>query len=595
MDAVPKYNFSSFLNDAEALLVVPPFADIRWPSLALHILQACAKKAGLRVEVFYANLALASWIHPDIYRQICEKGNIGESIFARHAYGENLAEFVNYIELETKEGITGIDSFLDDWIRNLSTAIFKYHYKVFGCTTSFEQTNASITLINFAKVLHPEIITIVGGANCQDNLAEGILLLSDKIDYVFSGESEITFPEFLQKVATGLLPNEPVIRERLCDLNEIPFPDYSDYIKQLQFFLPDWESGKKYSLTYETSRGCWWGKKHRCRFCGTFGVMKYREKHPDKIIQELRYMTESCSQKHILMTDCIMPFQYVKNLLPKLASDLPHLDIFYEMKTNTTFEQLNLMKKAGINKTQPGIESLSSSLLRKMNKGVSARQNIALLRNCISLGISCAWNFLYGFPNDTEDDYLVMKPLLPLLVHFQPPFRYSQMVLARFSPYYNSPEEFGIEDIQPLSICKSWYPHNIAPKVVYNFEGKYEYFSRPDKPLMQELQRQIEKWQGLWKEKVIPRLKIVTTLKGKYLLIDTRGLDRPLVQSISENQVQAVLFDHPIKDIPEKIREAIKWGLDNKLVVMVDSWYITLVTAEPGLISALKEDTNGSL
>lgn len=591
MVSIPEYDFSTILNDADVLLIVPPFAEFRWPSLAVHILQACAKRAGFTAQVFYANLALAALIHEDIYQQICDRGALGEAIFARHAYGKKLADFIGKVEEGAfKESIVEIEGVLDGWIRNLMTEILKYRYRVLGCTTSFEQTNSSIALVNFVKQLRPEIITVLGGANCQDILAEGILLLSDKIDYVFSGESDFTFPNFLKEIIGGILPKERIIREQLYDLNEIPAPDYSDYIRQLQLFLPDWESKKKYSLMYETSRGCWWGKKHHCRFCGTFGVMKYREKTPDRIIHDLRYLTESNHQKRIIMTDCIMPFQYFKNLLPKLASQFSHLDIFYELKANATFEQLLLLKKAGINRIQPGIETISSSLLKRMNKGVLARQNIALLRNCTSLGISCAWNFLYGFPNDTEDDYLLMQPLLPLLTHLYPPLRCSHVVLARFSPYYNFPEKFGIKNIQPASFYKSWFPTKVLSKVASVFEGEYKYFSRPDNPLIQELRGQIEKWQALWKNEVPPKLKIITTLKGKYLLIDTRGLSQPLVRTVSEKQVLAVLFDRPMNTVPNELQKEINWGLENKLVVTVDSWFISLVTAESGLIITLKKE-----
>ena len=88
----------------------------------------------------------------------------------------------------------------------------------------------------------------------------------------------------------------------------------------------------------------------------------------------------------------------------------------------------------------------------------------------------------------------------------------------------------------------------------------------------------------------LPKLKIVITLKGKCLLIDTRGLVQPLVQTISEKKARAVLFDRPINAVPDEIREEIDWGLKNKLMVTVDSWYVSLVTADPGLINALKKE-----
>ena len=48
------------------------------------------------------------------------------------------------------------------------------------------------------KALSPKTTTLLGGANCEGEMAEGILSLSDAVDHVFSGESEASFAAFLQ-------------------------------------------------------------------------------------------------------------------------------------------------------------------------------------------------------------------------------------------------------------------------------------------------------------------------------------------------------------------------------------------------------------
>ena len=590
MLTIPNYNFSNILTNADALLIVPPFAELKWPSLALHILQACAKKAGFSVKVFYANLAMAAWIQEDNYQYICEKRFLGETIFSRNAYSEKFIDIFSRIEPGSfKDCLIEIENHIDAWIKCLIDEILKHQYKVIGCTTSFEQTNSSIALINQVKRSHPEIITILGGANCQEVLAEGILSLSNNIDYVFSGESEIVFPEFLKDILNGTTPKNRIIHEQLCDLDDIPVPDYSDYICQLDYFSSNWKFKKrKYYLSYETSRGCWWGRKNRCNFCGTFGVTKYREKSPEKVIQDLSYLIKSFGIKQIFMTDCIMPYNYYKTLLPKVASLFQDIQIFYELKSNTTFEQLVLLKKAGVKRVQPGIESLSSSLLKRMNKGVFARQNISLLRNAKSLGISCYWNFLYSFPDDTEDDYKEICSLLPLMVHLEPPLHYSALVLTRFSPYFNYPNKFGIKNITPQSKYKCCFPSNSIEKVASEFDGEYESFSKQNQSLMSEIRQKIEKWQELWKSKQLPKLELVVNSKGKYLLIDTRGLGEPLVQTITPKQAMVILFDRPVDSSQKGLDEEINWGLNHKLLITIDSWYISLVTAAPELINEIK-------
>ena len=53
----------------------------------------------------------------------------------------------------------------------------------------------------------------------------------------------------------------------------------------------------------------------------------------------------------------------------------------------------------------PGIESLSTPILRLMDKGVTALQNIRLLKLCSEFGIQPLWNIMYGFPGEPPDEY----------------------------------------------------------------------------------------------------------------------------------------------------------------------------------------------
>ncbi len=78
----------------------------------------------------------------------------------------------------------------------------------------------------------------MGGANCEQKMAKGILSLSDKIDYVFSGKSECSFPNFLKDVFTTNLPENKVIQSgEPVNVEDIPVMDYTHYYEQLHHFL----------------------------------------------------------------------------------------------------------------------------------------------------------------------------------------------------------------------------------------------------------------------------------------------------------------------------------------------------------------------
>ena len=81
------------------------------------------------------------------------------------------------------------------------------------------------------------------------------------------------------------------------------------------------------------------------------------------------------------MVDNIMPHSYFSSVLPRVAAEVPGLHIFYEQKANLTLSKIELLKQAGVAVIQPGIEALSTPLLKLMKKGVRASQNLALLRS----------------------------------------------------------------------------------------------------------------------------------------------------------------------------------------------------------------------
>jgi magnesium-protoporphyrin IX monomethyl ester (oxidative) cyclase len=50
------------------------------------------------------------------------------------------------------------------------------------------------------------------------------------------------------------------------DLDGLPYPTFDDYFAQLR--TTSFAKRVLPALVMETSRGCWWGAKHHCTFCG---------------------------------------------------------------------------------------------------------------------------------------------------------------------------------------------------------------------------------------------------------------------------------------------------------------------------------------
>jgi ribosomal peptide maturation radical SAM protein 1 len=439
------------------------------------------------------------------------------------------------------------------------------------------------------------VTTIIGGANCEGEMAEGIRSIAPFIDYVFSGESEHTFPEVLRGLAGGEPPAGRIIQGKPCnEMDGIPPLDYDEYFEQRAAYLSRADDAVvgKASVPYESSRGCWWGQKHHCTFCGLNGEgMAFRSRSPDRVIDELRALAARYRPASIDMADNIMPHTYFSTVVPRLARELPGLNIFYEQKANLPRERLVLLKQAGIHSIQPGIEALSSELLTHMRKGTTARQNVALLRDARGVQINLSWSLLWGFPGDRPAWYEETLTILPLLHHLQPPGVFGRVSFDRFSPYFNQAEQFGISDLRPFLGYRDFLPTGAeVEKVAYHFTGTYRCAANEAPDLMRAINQAVGAWQAAWTGRQPPELRI-RKYAGVFCLVDTRGLpgSRPM-ETLSAHEALRLLESEPYDDSPEQ-RSLIR----RNLALRLDGDFVPLAVADQSIFRRLKEAVASTL
>ena len=601
-------SLASHLVDADALIIIPPFAGLDRPSLGAHVLQACAREHGFDVRVLYANILLAHEMGELDYEAICFASTsnlLGERFFAPAAYGAPREVYTgaqgskrkrrnpeNHIPPMGWEKFSAWAGAADSWAEAVAGEVTKRQFKVIGCTSTFEQTAASIALLTHIKRIRPDAIAIMGGANCEGAMAEGIRSLTSVVDFVFSGESEVTFPAFLQSLKDDVLQKSPVIEGSPCrTMDAVPTPDFSEYYAQLGSFLPDSEIAKSGNmwLPYESSRGCWWGEKHHCTFCGiNGGGMVFRQKTPDRVISELQKLLKEHPTNKVCMVDNIMPHDYFDELLPRMAEEVPDLHMFYEQKANLTFERVSSLKSAGVQVIQPGIEALSTPLLRLMKKGVSAAQNIALLRYARIVDLSVNWNLLYAFPGDRLEWYEETVKLLPLLTHLNPPTGLCHLSVDRFSPYFERPADYNIRSLRAMAPYFDVLPSHVDQhQVAYHFEGDYDSESRENPAVVTAMEAGIKTWREQWQpaEAPLPALEIAPLSNDLFLVADTRGLpDSQEFEFVNLARASVGLVGRtPLADPDD-----IEWALRRRICVELDGHIVPLATAPSGVLSSLE-------
>jgi ribosomal peptide maturation radical SAM protein 1 len=588
---------------AEVVIVVPPWAELNWPSLSAHILQAVGVQEGIEVAVLYANLYFGARVGQGAYEVIAygpRGALLGEGLFSARAFGlpplierggKALAAELARLEVPLGEAqLTEYESIATGWVDDVAELIASARPRLVGATTGFEQTSASIAILDAVKARTPDVTTIIGGPNCEGEMAEGVASLPSHVDHVFSGEAEVTFREFLRSWRQGNARSWPrVIRgSGPASMDAVPTPVYSHYYQQRAKWLPV-TPGKERNvwLSYETSRGCWWGAKHHCKFCGLNGRgMALRAKSPSRVLAELKELVSRHPSTSVWMTDNIMPFAYFRALLPRLASELPGLRIYWELKANLSLDKVSTLKAAGLGCMQPGVESLSTPLLKRMDKGVSAAQNVALLRYNRALGVPDTWNILYGFPGDGREDYETQIALIPRLHHLHPPAFLTSVSLDRFSPYYDDAEHYGVRAVRPRQAYYWTFPSAADIRsLAYHFVGDYRSVITEAPELVNELERAYVGWRDAWdtgQGKPPPALSVAELSSNVYSLIDTRpGVRQPRISFIDERQAREALAGRTRAGSP---RSTAKWALEREVVVEVDNEYVPVATAEPALL-----------
>ncbi len=501
---------SDKVGTPKIVLVNMPFSIIQTPSLGAGLLKASLHDAGIGCEVLYLNLRFARRLGMELHDELTWFPShllVGEWLFAEQLWGENPERDAAYRDLVCdfnrnnsqarhddqavrqmlQDGRQHANEFVSEIINDVDWTAFP----VVGFSSRFQQQIASLALARRIKRDHPDHFVIFGGPNCEAEMGDAMLQGFDFVDAICNGEGDLNFTPFIQQwlegdrqpVVPGIklrtkndVANQSTGQCRVRDLDALPLPDFDDYFRELD--SAPWRESMKVAIPFEASRGCWWGEKHHCTFCGLNGLgMDSRNKSADRVLDEIRFLLDRYGSysNRLVAVDNILPHQYFKTLFPRLE-DLD-VDLFFEVKANLNQRNLATLQRAGVRIIQPGIESLSTPTLRLMRKGTTALQNVMLLRLCAEYDIIPYWNYLAGFPGESDEDYTQAADLIDAIPHLWPPNagEIIEVRFDRFSPYFSTPGEFGLSDLRPYPAYHLVYDgleDELIADLAYFFEAR---------------------------------------------------------------------------------------------------------------------------
>lgn len=125
--------------------------------------------------------------------------------------------------------------------------------------------------------------------------------------------------------------------ERIA-MDDVPLPDYDEYFERLAATSFHGDVRPHVSLLYESGRGCWWGERSTCTFCGLNALnMAFRSKQTERVERDLNELATRYRRLSFQIVDNIVAPKYFDDLFPRLAAAGHDFGFFVETKSNLTW------------------------------------------------------------------------------------------------------------------------------------------------------------------------------------------------------------------------------------------------------------------
>lgn len=534
-------------------LVVMPFAAADRPSLAAGLLQAALKKRGIACDTKHFHVTLARLMGHADYRYFVNETSVSvlsaEWAFSQAMFGESLSTWESY-EREVldarhwgapkhgRERVLALRALAPMLLHIALRSNDWSAYDLVGFTSSFEQVMPSMALARMIKEKHPGVKIAVGGASFESGMGRPYIENFEFLDYVSNGEADLSFPELCARLRDGNPEVPPGFFYRsggrvmespragmttVEALDQLPTPDYHDFFRVARATFGD--GALRAWIPVEASRGCWWGAKMHCTFCGLNGnTMSFRAKSARRVLEETDELCARHGPEPLQFADNILGFEHLAEVMPAWIARGDKRYKFFEIKSNMKREQILQMHAAGVASVQPGVESFSDKTLGLMRKGVSGAQNVAVIRWCAEIGMECLWNGLFGFPGEDVDEVPWMVSLFRDMVHLPPPTACAVIRMDRFSPNFERSRELGFTKVEPMPAYRHVlpFPEEAVSRAAYYFRYEHPSFEAAVEKGQALIHAQWA-WAALHREGKQGELRVVAGEKGRHDLVDTRA------------------------------------------------------------------------
>jgi ribosomal peptide maturation radical SAM protein 1 len=534
-------------------LVSMPWAIFNRPSIQLASLQSFTEQqSSYTVDTFHPYLAVAARLGVELYHEIARSGWAGEALFSALLYPEKFDDtkklFLDEISPSTRKDVdfesltTTTENCCNNWLssRDLS------QYGLLGFSICFSQLLPSLFMAKLVKAKYPSLPIVFGGSSCSGEPGRSLLDQFPQIDYVIDGEGE----QRLLALCDNMYNKES---REICGLHSrhrrqataqpigplkmdaLPIPDYSSYFREVGKIFPN--SPFIPLLPVEFSRGCWWNK---CTFCNlNIQWPAYRHKSGKRMLDEVTSLSKTYQSLNFTFTDNALPPKEADFFFSKIASAPVDLNFFAEIRGTSAPQRLKQYRKGGLATVQVGIEALSTSLLKKMKKGCTVMDNIAMMKLCTEQGISLEGNIIVDFPTTTTTEITETLNNLKYILPFVP-LETATFFLGYGSPIFSNAKDYSIRSITPHTKTKFLFPkscHNSMTSLIMGYRGD----KILQKKMWQPVRKAIADWKKFHENRTNTQIPALSYRDGESFII------------IRQEIPAAATLHHRLKGISRKI------------------------------------------
>jgi radical SAM superfamily enzyme YgiQ (UPF0313 family) len=472
----------------KVLLCIPPDYDYNFPPLATPALCAFLKKNGLMASQIDLNLKYRDFLAD----KIDSPGlNIGtKRIFLRDILKEFFAKalkkryYSNYLPrlsdgvslnipydnnsnssfYFTERLLSG--NFLFRYLEDEKENTFLQFYKNRNFIGSLKKTNpdilgisitsptqaiASLTLGLLVKKNFPQAHVVIGGQwptlyRKEIIKRQDLFACFDSV-IVFEGETPLLKLSGALKNGTPLKIRNVILKgdaedfsanRTEEDMDSLPAPDFDGLpLRSYQ--------GERGSLTYETSRGCYWSK---CAYCVDLPLPKpsYRSKNAESVVRDMKLLQKRHKATNLMFGDPGLSPRQMLRISEEIIGSGLKIAWWTMARLDPGFSRriFDEAFKAGLTQVNFGFESASDRICDSLDKGNRKETSERIIRDCSGSGIKVDLQTMIGLPNETLQDGLETVDFLINNKKFIDDVTFNVYYLTPSNHIYRNPGKYGI-------------------------------------------------------------------------------------------------------------------------------------------------------